>query len=101
MENIKYKNILFKFQELILENLDPKEVSIQLTRAGVLTSDDKDKIEEKVTQKNKSEQLLMISATKGPEAYEEFVKALENDHCFLACKLLKEGGYIAHQQETY
>ena len=83
----------------MLKNLDPKEVSIQLAKAGVLTSDDKDKIEEKGTQRDKSEQLLMILATKGPRAYEEFVKALENDHCFLACKLLKEGRFIAHQQK--
>ncbi len=99
MENIKYKNILFEFQEMLLENLDPEEVSHQLTEAGVLTPDDKDKIKEKQTRKDKSEQLLMILATKGPAAYEEFVKALEKDHCSLACQLLKEGRYSAGQRK--
>ena len=91
VENIKYKNILLKFRELLLENLDPNEVSLQLLTAGVLTSDDKDKIEENPSQREKNEELLMMLATKGPRAYEEFVKALEKDHCFLACQLLKEG----------
>ncbi len=103
MEKIKYKNILFKFQELLLENLDPEVVSLQLTEAGVLTPDDKDRIEEKQTRKGKSEQLLLILATKGPAAYEEFVKALEKDHSSLACQLLKEGRYMwsAGQHKMY
>ena len=42
----------------------------------------------------------MILATKGPRAYEEFVKALEKNHCFLARKLLKEGAYSAGLHET-
>ena len=85
-----------------MEKLDPEEVSAQLMKAGVLTSQDKDKIDEKHTRKDKSEQLLLILATKGPWAYEEFVKALEKDHCFLACQLLKEGKYNAlGQHELY
>ena len=82
MENIKYKNILLKFYALLLEKLDQSEVSRQLLTAGVLTSDDKEKIEEKPSQKEKNKELLMILTTKGPTAYEEFVKALEKDHCF-------------------
>ena len=99
MENIKYKNILLKFYLLLLEKLDPNEVSVQLLTAGVLTSDDKEKVDEKPSQREKSEELLMILATKGPRAYEEFVKALEKDHSYLACQLLKEGTYsaIVHQ----
>lgn len=99
MENIKCKNILLKFRELLLEKLDANEVSLQLLSAGVLTSDDNEKIEEKPSQREKSEELLMTLATKGPRAYEEFVKALEKDHCFLACQLLKEGIYSAGQHE--
>lgn len=99
VENIKYKNILLKFRELLLENLDPNKVLLQLLTAGVLTSDDKEKIEEKPSQRGKNEELLMMLATKGPRAYEEFVKALEKDHCFLACQLLKEGMYSLGQHE--
>lgn len=99
MENIKYKNILLKFHVLLLEKLDPNEVSLHLLTAGVLTSHDKEKIAEKLSQKEKSEELLMILATKGLRAYEEFVKALEKDQCFLACQLLKEGTYSAGQHE--
>ena len=99
MENIKYKNILLKFRELFLENLDPNEVSRQLVKAGVLTSDEKEKIEENPSQREKVEELLMMLATKGPRAYEEFVKVLEEDHCFLACQLLKEGMYSRGQHE--
>ena len=99
MENIKYKNILLKFRELLLEKLDANEVSLQLLSAGVLTSDDKEKIEEKPSQREKSEELLMTLVTKGPRAYEEFVRALEKDHCFLVCQLLKEGIYRAGQHE--
>ena len=99
MENIKYKNILLKFRELLLENLDPHKVLLQLLTAGVLTSDDKEKIGEKPSQREKNEELLMMLATKGPRAYEEFVKALEKDHCFLACQLLKEGLYRMGQHE--
>ncbi|XP_020622142.1 uncharacterized protein LOC110059758 isoform X3 [Orbicella faveolata] len=91
MEKITYKNILLKFYVLLLEKLDPNEVSHQLLTAGVLTSDDKEKIEENPSQKEKSAELLMILATKGPRAYEEFVKTLEKDQCSLACQLLKEG----------
>jgi len=97
MGNIKYKNILLKFYVLLLEKLDPKDVSLELLTAGVLTSDDIEKIEEKHSQEEKNEELLMVLATKGPRAYEEFVKALEKDHCFLACQLLKEGTYSAGQ----
>ena len=97
MENIKYKNILLKFYVLLLEKLDPNKVSLQLLTTGVLTSDDKEKIEEKPSQREKNEELLMMLATKGPRAYEEFVKALEKDHSFLACQLLKEGTYSADQ----
>lgn len=99
MENIKYKNILLKFHVLLLQNLDPNDVLLQLLTAGVLTSHDQEKIEEKPSQKEKSEELLMILATKGLRAYEEFVKALEKDQCFLACQLLKEGTYSAGQHE--
>lgn len=99
MGNIKYKNILLKFYVLLLEKLDPKDVSLELLTAGVLTSDDIEKIEEKHSQEEKNEELLMVLATKGPRAYEEFVKALEKDHCFLACQLLKEGMYSAGQHE--
>ena len=99
MENIKYKNILLKFYVLLLEKLDPNKVLLQLLTAGVLTSDDKEKIEEKPLQREKNEELLMMLATKGPRAYEEFVKALEMDQCFLACQLLKEGRCIADQHE--
>jgi len=90
MENIKYKNILLKFYVLLLEKLDPNKVSLQLLTAGVLTSHDKKKIEENPSQKEKNEEPLMILATKGPRAYEEFVKTLEKDQCSLACQLLKE-----------
>ena len=55
MENIKYKNILLKFYVLLLEKLDPNEVSVQLLTVGVLTSDDKEKVEEKSSQREKSE----------------------------------------------
>lgn len=99
VENIKYKNILLKFRELLLGNLDPNKVLLQLLTAGVLTSDDKENIEEKPSQRGKNEELLMMLATKGPRAYEEFVKALEKDHCFLACQLLKEGMYSLGQHE--
>lgn len=100
MENIKYKNILLKFYVLLLERLDPNEISVQLLTAGVLTSDDKEKVGEKPSQREKSEELLMILATKGPRAYEEFVKVLEKNHCFLACQLLKEGAYSAGRHKT-
>ena len=53
MENIKYKNILLKFYVLLLEKLDPSEVSLQLLTAGVLTSDDKEKIEENIHKKKR------------------------------------------------
>ena len=99
VENIKYKNILLKFRELLLENLDPNELSLQLLTAGVLTSDDKEKIDENPSQREKSEELLLMLATKGRRAYEEFKKALEKDHCFLACQLLKEGMYSVGQHE--
>ena len=99
MENINCNNILSKFYVLLLETLDPNEVSLQLLTAGVLTSDDKEKIEEKPSQKEKNEELLMVIATKGPRAYEELVKALEKDQCFLACQLLKEGTYSTGQHE--
>ena len=53
MENIKYKNILLKFYALLLEKLDQSEVSRQLLTAGVLTSDDKEKIEENIHKKKR------------------------------------------------
>jgi len=100
MENIKYKNILLKFYVLLLENLDPNEVSALMLTAGVLTSGDIEKVEEKPSQREKSEELLIILSMKGPRAYQELVKALENNHCFLACQLLKEGAYSAGKHEN-
>lgn len=93
MENLKYKSILLKFHDLLLEKIDPDKVLHQLIRAGVFTYRERERIKEKQTQKDKSEQLLTILAKKEPRAYEEFVKALKKYDPSLACQLLEEGRY--------
>lgn len=91
MENIYYQDILSKFHQLLLENLNLEKVLHQLIRFGVLTDSDLGEIKKETTQKDKIAQLLMIIRKKGAGAYENFLEALEKGQDFLARQLLKEG----------
>lgn len=56
--------------------------------------DDQEEITKIDRRMQRNEKFLSILPTKGPTAYQEFVKALEVNQSFLACKLLREGKYI-------
>lgn len=59
-----------------------------------MTPGDQEGINKIYRRTNRTEEFLRILPTRGPGAYQEFVRALEEKQAFLACVLLREGKYI-------
>ena len=59
-----------------------------------MTPNDQEGINNITTRRSRSEEFLRILPTRGPTAYQEFVKALEENQSFLVCILLRDGRYI-------
>lgn len=78
---------------MLVRDLEPKNLFAHLIQEGVMTPDDQEEINKIPTRRSQSEDFLRKLPTKGPRAYQEFVKALEKKQSFLACILLREGRY--------
>ena len=95
MAKIDHKQIILKrsLRAHLLEEVDTEKVMTHLARSKAMTKMDREMIKEIHTRKGKTEMLLRIIAHK-EEVYEEFVKALEDDKCFVAFYILKEGRLV-------
>ena len=90
----KHKDILKRCYVPLMKDLEPKKLFAHLIQERVMTSDDKERISKIDKRKRQSEEFMNILLRRGPRAYQEFVKALEDKQPFLACILLREGTYI-------
>jgi len=87
----KHINILRRHHVVLVTDLEPKRLIAHLIQERVMTPDDQEGINKIATQRSQSEEFLRILRTRGPTAYQEFVKALEKNQSFLACILLRDG----------
>lgn len=90
----KHREILRKCHVALVKDLEPKKIFAHLIQEGVMTPDDQEGINKLNTQTSQTEEFLRILPKRGPGAYQEFVRALEEKQAFLACVLLREGNYI-------
>ena len=90
----KQRDLLSKCHVPLVKDLVPKKLFPHLIQEEVMTSDDKERINKIDKRKRQSEEFLSILPKRGPRAYQEFVKALEEKQPSLACILLREGRYI-------
>lgn len=88
MSDVNHKHIMRKFYDQLLEEVDPDRVGTHLAQSKTITEAE---LRALSIQKGRTQTLLRMIADKGPEAYEEFVKALEKCKCFVVYYLLKEG----------
>ena len=89
----QHKDVLIMCHEALLEDLEPSDVLPHLIQTKVLTFDHQEIIKNITSRKGRCEEFLTILPTRGPRAYEVFVKALEKTQPFLACILLRAGRY--------
>ena len=78
----------------LVKDLEPKKLFPHLIQEGIMTSGDKERVNKIDKLKRQSEEFLSMLPARGPRAYQEFVKALEEKQPCLACILLREGWYI-------
>ena len=90
----KHRDLLRRCHVRLVEDLVPKKLFPHLIQEGIMTSDDKERINQIDKRKRQSKEFLSILQTRGPHAYQEFMMALEEKQPFLACILLREGRYI-------
>lgn len=86
--SVNHKHIMRKFYDQLLEEVDPDRIGTHLAQSKTITEAE---LRALSIQKGRTQTLLRMIADKGPEAYEEFVKALEKRKCFVVYYLLKEG----------
>lgn len=90
----KHIDILRRRHVVLVRNLEPRKLFAHLIQERVMTPDDQEGINKIPTRGSQSEEFLSILPTRGPTAYPEFVKALEEKQPFLACILLREGRLV-------
>ena len=78
----------------LAKDLVPKKLLPHLIQEGILSLDDKERINQIDKRKHQSEELLKILTSRGPHAYQELVNALKENQPSLACILLREGRFI-------
>ena len=87
----KHRDILIKCRVALVKDLVPNDLFPHLVQERVLTSNDQERLEVITTRQERADRLLTTLPTKGPNAYKEFLNALEIHQPFLACVLLREG----------
>ena len=76
---------------LLRRDLEPKKILPHLVSKKILDRIDAQKIKGKDTREESCEELLEMLPRKGPNAFQEFVKALKKVQLFLAESLEAEG----------
>lgn len=90
----KHIDILTRRHVVLVRNLEPWKLFAHLIQERVMTPDDQEGMNDIPTRGRRSEKFLSILPARGPTAYPEFVKALEEKQPFLACILLREGRLV-------
>jgi len=90
----KHIDILRRRHVALVRDLEPKRLFAHLIQERVMTPNDQEGINNITTRRSRSEEFLRILPTRGPTAFQQFVKALEEHKPFLACTLLRDGRYI-------
>ena len=86
----KHRDILRRHWASLRKDLDIVELLPHLV--DVLGQADQEKVQAEATRREKIDKLLDIMPRKGPEAFDNFLKALQKIQSFLAVPLLQESG---------
>ncbi|KAI8504919.1 DNA-directed RNA polymerase III subunit RPC4 [Branchiostoma belcheri] len=84
----------------IVESLIVEDVRAFLIEREVFTSDQFEQITRQTTRRHRAEKLLDRLSTRGPEAFQEFRKALKQCNYSFLDSLLKKGGLEGKPQHT-
>ena len=88
----KYRYILRRHWSSLRRDIEPEKLLPYLV--NVLDQEDQQEVTTKATREKKADKLLEILPRKGPTAFDDFVKALQEVQPFLAAFLLQEAGMI-------
>ena len=88
--NDKHRDILRRHWSLLRKDLEPTKLLPYLV--NILDVTDEQEVKVKATREDRIDQLLEILPRRGPKAFDEFVKALQEVQPFLASPLIQEAG---------
>lgn len=88
----KHRDILRRHWSSLRRDLEPVKLLPYLV--NVLDPEDEQEVKAKATRGKMIDELLEILPRKGPTAFDNFVKALQEVQPFLAVYLLQEAGII-------
>lgn len=88
--NDKHRDILRRHWSSLRRDLEPTKLLPYLV--NVLDVTDEQEVKVKATREDRIDKLLDILPRRGPKAFDEFVKALQEVQPFLASPLLQESG---------
>ena len=86
----KHRKILRRNWSTLRNELEPKKLLPYLM--NVLHNEDQEVIREEATRRDASDMLLDILPRRGPKAFEDFVKALQEVQPYLASPLVQQSG---------
>ena len=88
--NDKHRDILRRHWSSLRKDLEPTRLLPYLV--NILDVTDEQEVKVKATREDSVDQLLEILPRRGPKAFDEFVKALQEVQPFLASPLIQEAG---------
>ena len=88
--NDKHRDILRRHWSSLRRDLEPTKLLPYLV--NILDVTDEQEVKVKATREDRIDQLLEILPRRGPKAFDEFVKALQEVQPFLASPLIQEAG---------
>ena len=88
--NASHRDILRRHWSTLRRDLEPLKLLPYLVNVLVVTDEQDVKI--KTTREDRIDKLLEILPRRGPEAFDDFVKALQEVQPFLAVPLVQESG---------
>ena len=86
----KHRDILRRHWSELRRDLEPTKLLPYLV--SILDVTDEQEVKVKATREDRIDKLLDILPRRGPKAFEEFVKALQEVQPFLAAPLIQEAG---------
>jgi len=93
--NDRHRDILRRHWSTLRRDLEPMKVLPHLV--NVLDVTDEQEVKVKATREDRIDKLLEILPRRGPKAFDDFVKALQEVQPFLADPSVQESGMIMKQ----
>ena len=93
--NDRHRDILRRHWSTLRRDLEPMKLLPYLV--NVLDVTDEQEVKVKATREDRIDKLLEILLRRGPAAFDDFVKALQEVQPFLAAPLVQESGMIMKQ----